>query len=107
MKKDTFNYSEWFGNEIYISKNDNVYCLYPFDQGMKVLIIDEDITSKKLKNIINESEELDENPSDVMVYWMYVDKQDDYYYESVRRIISEYEESPKKFFEKYNTKGRN
>lgn len=106
MKKDTFSYSKWCNCEIYISKRDNVYCLYPFGD-IKVLIMDEDITGKRLENIINGNEELDENLSEVMVYWMYADKYDDYYYETIRRIISEYEENPKKFYKEYNTKDRN
>ena len=36
MKIDVFTYSEWFGNQIFISPNNNIYGLYSFDKGSKV-----------------------------------------------------------------------
>ena len=107
MKVDMFTHSEWFGNDIYVSSNDNIYCLYSFDNGLKLLIIDEDMKFEQYKNIIEGIEELNEMQSDVMIYWMYCDKVDNSVRETIRAIVAEYEENPKKFFKKYNTKDRN
>lgn len=43
IKIAMFTHSEWFGNDIYISPNENIYCLYPFNNGICTLIMDEDI----------------------------------------------------------------
>ncbi len=107
MKIDMFTHSDWFGNDIYVSKNENIYCLYSFDNGMKLLIMDEDMKLEQYKNIIDGIEEPDDTTSEVMVYWMYCDKVDDSVHEAIREIVTEYEENPKDFFKKYNTKGRN
>lgn len=98
-----FMYSEWFGNEIYVSPSGNIYCLYPFDD-VKYLIMDMDMTFDELKDVDN----FDRCTSEVLVYWMYAeDYMQDSFMQSVRKIIEEYEENPKEFFKKYNTKGRN
>lgn len=105
MKVDMFTHSEWFGNDIYVSPNENIYCLYPFDGGNKVLIIDEDITFEHYKEVLD-GEELKET-SEILVYWFYTDDGRSDNHETVREIVAEYEENPKEFFIKYNTKGRN
>lgn len=106
MKIDMFTHSEWFGNEIYVSLNENIYGLYPFDNGMKLLVVDEDMKFEHFKGVVEGTEEPKE-VADVLVYWMYCDKVDDSIYETIRRIVAEYEENPKEFFEEYNTKDRN
>ena len=107
MKIDVFTYSEWFGNQIFISPNNNIYGLYSFDKGSKTLIIDEDITFDHYKDVVNERVELKET-SDVMVYWLYSDSiATEELYQIVREIVAEYEEDSKAFFKKYNVKGRN
>ena len=103
MKFDLFTRSSWFGNDIYVSLSGNIYCLYIFD-GIKCLIMDEDMTFDELKDVDN----FDRCTSEVMVYWMYSeDYMEDSFMQSVRDIVAEYEENPKEFFKKYNTKGRN
>ena len=69
MRIDMFTHSEWFGKEIYVSPNGNVYCLYPFD-GIKTLIIDEDLKFEQYKKYVEGTEE-PKDFSDVMVYWLY------------------------------------
>lgn len=106
MKIGMFEHSEWFGNDIYISSKDNIYCLYPFD-GVKLLVVDEDMTFEHYKKVIKGTEEPKEM-SDVLVYWMFTDMDtEEQRHETIRRIVAEYEENPKEFFKKYNTKGRN
>lgn len=106
MKVDMFTHSEWFGNDIYVSTNDNIYCLYPFDGGIKLLIIDEDMKFDTYKQIIEGNEEPGEL-SEVMVYWMYseLDTEEETH-DAVRKIVEEYEENEEEFFKKYNTKNR-
>lgn len=107
MRVDTFMYSEWFGNDIYISKNGNIYCLYPFENGVKTLIMDEDTKMEKYWNFIKGIEEPDET-WEVMVYWMFTDMNtEEETYKSVREIVAEYEADSEEFFKKYNTKNRN
>jgi hypothetical protein len=100
-------YSEWFKNNIYVSPNDNIYCLYPFDNGIKTLIMDEDMkfsTYQKFIKGIEEPKEL----SEVMVYWMYSEMNtEEETYKAVREIVAEYESNSKDFFKKYNNKNRN
>ena len=106
MKVDMFTHSEWFGNDIYVSPNENIYCLYPFDNGIKLLIIDEDMKFNTYKQIIEGNEEPGEL-SEVMVYWMYseLDTEEETH-DAVRKIVEEYEENEEEFFKKYNTKNR-
>lgn len=100
---EEFMYSTWFGSDIYVSSNGNVYCMYHFDD-IKYLIMDMDMTFEELKNI----DDFDRPTSEVLVYWMYAeDYLEDRFKQSVREIVAEYEENPKEFFKKYNTKGRN
>lgn len=107
MKIDMFTHSNWFGNDIYVSPNENIYCLYPFDGGLKTLIIDEDIKLSQFKKFIEGTEE-PTDISEVLVYWMYVDCScEEEIHKTIREIVAEYEENPKEFFKKYNTKGRN
>lgn len=106
MKVDMFTHSEWFGNDIYISSKDNIYCLYPFD-GIKLLVVDEDMTFEHYKKVIEGTEEPKEM-SNVLVYWMFADMDtEEQRHETIRKIVTEYEENPKEFFKKYNTKDRN
>ena len=103
MKVDMFIHSNWFGNDIYVSLNGNVYCMYHFDD-IKYLIMDMDMTLEELKNI----EDFDRPTSEVLVYWMYGDDYlEDRFKQSVQEIVAEYEENSKEFFKKYNTKNRN
>lgn len=103
MKIDMFTHSEWFGHDIYVSVNENVYCLYHFDD-VKYLIMDMDMTFEELKDVDN----FDRCTSEVLVYWMYAeDYMEDRFMQSVRDIVAEYEENPKEFFKKYNSKDRN
>ena len=103
IKIDMFTHSDWFGNDIYVSLKGNVYCMYHFDD-IKYLIMDMDMSLEELKNI----EDFDRVTSEVLVYWMYGDDYlEDRFKQSVRTIVAEYEENPKEFFKKYNTKGRN
>ena len=103
MGNNMFMYSTWFGNDIYVSKDGNVYCMYHFDD-VKYLIMDMDMTLDDLKNI----DDFDRPTSEILVYWMYgEDYLEERFKQSVREIIAEYEENPKKFFKKYNTKERN
>lgn len=98
-----FMYSTWFRNDIYVSPKGNVYCLYNFD-GIKYLIMDSDMTIEELKNV----ETFDRLTSEVIVYWIYgSDYMEEKFKQFVRKIVNEYEEDPKAFFEKYNTKCRN
>ena len=108
MKIDMFTYSEWAGNYIYVSPNNNVYGLYSFDNGMKTLIIDEDMSFNHYQDVVNERAELKEM-SDVMVYWLYSESNfnTEEFRKTIRDIVAEYEENPKEFFKKYNVKGRN
>lgn len=107
MKIDMFTHSEWFANDIYISPNENIYCLYPFDGGLKTLIIDEDIKFSQYEKFVEGTEE-PTDISEVLVYWMYVDGScEEDIHKAIREIVAEYEENPKEFFKKYNTKGRN
>ena len=108
MKIDMFTYSEWAGNYIYVSPNNNVYGLYSFDNGMKTLIIDEDMSFNHYQDVVNERAELKEM-SDVMVYWLYSESNfnTEEFRQTIRYIVAEYEENPKEFFKKYNVKGRN
>ena len=77
--------------------------MYHFDD-IKYLIMDMDMTIEELKNV----EDFDRPTSEVLVYWMYGDDYlEDRFKQSVREIVSEYEENPKEFFKKYNTKNRN
>lgn len=103
MESNMFMYAEYFGQYIYISPNEKIYCLYPFSDA-KCLIMDEDITLNELKDVDN----FDRDTSEVMVYWMYTE---DYmgagFMNSVRNIIKEYEIDPDTFLKKYNTKNRN
>lgn len=103
MKIDMFTHSEYFGNDIYISTNGNVYCLYSFSD-VKCLIMDMDMTLDDLQN----TDDFDRETSEVMVYWMYSDDyMEDRFIQSVRDIVTEYEENPKEFLKKYNSKDRN
>lgn len=103
LERQDFIHSSWFATDTYISPNNNVYCLYHFDDA-KYLIMDMDMTLEELKNI----EDFDKSTSEVLVYWMYgEDYLEDRFKQSVREIIAEYEKEPKEFFKKYNTKGRN
>lgn len=106
MRIDMFIHSEWFGKEIYVSPNGNVYCLYPFD-GIKTLIIDEDLKFEQYKKYVEGTEE-PKDFSDVMVYWLYseLDSEEELH-KTVREIVAEYEKDEEEFFKKYNTKGRN
>lgn len=106
MRIDMFTHSEWFGKEIYVSPNENVYCLYPFD-GIKTLIIDEDLKFEQYKKYVEGTEE-PKDFSDVMVYWLYseLDSEEELH-KTVREIVAEYEKDAEEFFKKYNTKGRN
>ena len=107
MNIDMFTYSEWFKNKIYVSKNDNIYCLYPFDNGIKLLIMDEDMKFDTYKKIIEGLEEPKEI-SEVMVYWMYTELDtEEEIHKAVREIVTKYESNSKEFFKKYNTKNRN
>lgn len=103
MTNNSFIYSTWFGNDIYVSPNGNVYCMYHFDD-VKYLIMDMDMTLEELKNV----DDFDRVTSEVLVYWMYGENYlEDSFKKSVREIVAEYEQNPKVFFKKYNTKGRN
>lgn len=104
MNIDMFTHSEWFGNNIYVSLNDNIYCLYPFDNGIKLLIIDEDMKFEHYKNVIEGVEEPKET-SEVMVYWMYSDNEETDH-KTVKDIVTEYETNSEEFFKKYNSKDR-
>lgn len=107
MKIGMFMYSEWFKNDIYVSPNENIYCIYPFDTN-KILIMDEDMTEKQYIDILNGNEEYyDSIPSSVLVYWMYDDGDISLRKETIKCIVNEYENNSRLFFEKYNTKGRN
>lgn len=108
MKTDMFIHSEWFGNEIYVSPNDNIYCLYPFNNGICTLIMDEDMKFETYKRIVEGIEEPGDVLSGVMVYWLYseLDMKKEFH-KTIREIVAEYEENPKNFFKKYNTKNRN
>jgi hypothetical protein len=107
VKIDLFTYSEWFKNKIYVSPNDNIYCLYPFDNGIKLLIMDEDMKFDTYEKIVDGVEEPNEI-SEVMVYWMYTEMDsEEEVHNTVRKIVTEYETDSEKFFKKYNTKNRN
>lgn len=107
MRRDMFTHSEWFANDIYISPNGNIYCLYPFNGGLKTLIIDEDLKIERYEKFVDGTEE-PKDFSDVMVYWLYseLDTEEEIH-KTIREIIAEYEEDSKAFFKKYNVKGRN
>lgn len=108
IKIAMFTHSEWFGNDIYISPNDNIYCLYPFNNGICTLIMDENMKFETYKNIIEGTEEPKEVMCGVMVYWMYSEVgTEEEIHETIRKIVAEYEENSESFFKKYNTKGRN
>jgi hypothetical protein len=102
-KIDAITYSDWFGSDIYISPNKNVYCLYPFSD-VKYLIMDTDMVLDELMNIDN----FERDTREVLVYWMYTDDcEKDEFIQSIKSIVAEYEENPEKFLKKYNSKGRN
>lgn len=108
FKIDMFMYSEWFKNNIYVSPNDNIYCLYPFDNGVKLLIMDENMKSETYIRIIEGVKEPEDISCDVMVYWMYIEMDsEEEIHKTVRNIVAEYETNSKVFFKKYNTKNRN
>lgn len=107
MNTNMFIHSEWYGNEIYISPNGNIYCLYPFDGGIKTLIMDENMKYEKYKSIIEGNDEPGDVLSDVMVYWMYSEiSSKEEIQEAIENIVAEYEANPKEFFKKYNSKNR-
>lgn len=103
MTRSIFTHSEYFGQDIYISPNNNVYCLYPFGD-IKLLIMDMDMTSEE----VLDWEHFNKTTNEVLVYWMFVD---DYmsidFKKSIVDIIELYEKDSKTFFEMYNTKERN
>lgn len=102
-----FEYSEWFGTDIYVSKNGNVYGLYPFQNGRKLLIMDEDVRIEEYQRVIY-GEYLDRITSEVMVYWAYNEGlENESFKVSLIEVISEYEEDSEKFFKNYNVKNRN
>ena len=107
MKIGMFTHSVWFGKEIYISPNGNIYCLYPFDGGIKTLIMDENMKFEDYKKIIEGNYEPDSVLDTVMVYWMYseVDAEEEIH-KTIRSIVGEYEEDSEEFLKKYNSKNR-
>ena len=107
MKIDMFMHSEWFGNDIYVSSNENIYCLYPFKDGICTLIMDEGMKFEQYKNIIEGSEEPGDVMVGTMVYWFYSELSSaEEVYKTVREIVAEYEENSEEFFKKYNVKNR-
>lgn len=108
MDIDMFTYSEWFRNEIYISPNDNIYCLYPFNNDICLLIMDEGMKFEQYKNIIEGNKEPDEVMCGTMVYWMYseLDSEEEIH-KTIKDIVVKYETNPDKFFKEYNSKDRN
>lgn len=108
MNIDMFMYSEWFKSEIYVSPNDNIYCLYPFDKNVKLLIMDEDMKIEKYMRIIEGIEKPKDISCGVMIYWMHSElNSEEEIHKIVKDIVSEYEANSEKFFKKYNSKDRN
>ena len=107
MKIDMFMHSEWFNNDIYVSPNENIYCLYPFNDGVCTLIMDEGMKIEQYKNIIEGNEEPGDTMCGSMVYWFYSELSSiGEFYKTVREIVAKYEENLEEFFKKYNSKNR-
>ena len=107
MQINMFMYSEWFRNNIYVSPNDNIYCLYPFNNDIGLLIMDEGMKFEQYKNIIEGIEEPKDVMCGTMVYWMYseMDSEEEIH-KTVRDIVADYETNSKEFFKKYNSRDR-
>lgn len=107
MQINMFMYSEWFRNNIYVSPNDNIYCLYPFNNDICLLIMDEGMKFEQYKNIIEGIEEPKDVMCGTMVYWMYseMDSEEEIH-KTVRDIVADYEANSKEFFKKYNSRDR-
>lgn len=107
MQINMFMYSEWFRNNIYVSPNDNIYCLYPFNNDIGLLIMDEGMKFEQYKNIIEGIEEPKDVMCGTMVYWMYseMDSEEEIH-KTVRDIVADYEANSKEFFKKYNSRDR-
>ena len=108
MKIEMFTHSEWFGHDIYVSPNENIYCLYPFNKNVCLLIMDEGMKFDQYKNIIEGNDEPEDVMCGSMVYWMYTElDSEEEIHKTVRDIVAEYEENSEEFFKKYNSKDRN
>ena len=102
-----FMYSEWFRNNIYVSPNDNIYCLYPFNNDVCLLIMDEGMKFEQYKNIIEGIDEPKEVMCGTIVYWMYSELgSEEEIHNAIKDIVDEYETNSEEFFKKYNSRDR-